>query len=809
MYFSQVRVDPNNADGVYMGGVGLQMTMDGGKTFETDAALVTHDDIHAIWIDPANSDHLVIGNDGGLAVSWDKSRTWQFIPNLPVGLFYHVNYDMAYPYNVCGGMQDNYDWCGPSASRHRAGIMNYDWFQVQGGDGFVSIPDRRDSRWIISESQDGNITRRNKVTGESKNIRPNAQNVTPAPKAGESFRFEWDTPMMYSPHDPSMLMVGANKLFISHDRGDSWTAVSPDLTTGLNRDTVVTMGMKGSDIRISRDDGVSQYPALITIAESPKQAGVFYTGSDDGLVYVSRDAGKNWTNITKNLPGMPAGSWISEVVPSAFDAATVYVTVDNHRINDYKPYIWVSNDFGASFRSLVGNLVGETARTLTEDPKNRDVLYLGSETGLFLSLDRGKSWQRLKANFPTVRVDEITIHPRDNAMLVATHGRALWILDHLEPIQEYAAVQTAEAKLFTVPSALQWKTKDDRNDEFWGHQYFIGENPPDDATIQYFLKQPIADLKVRVSDGTGRLVRELNVPAAKNVAGIHTVCWDMRGDPITVAVDSAAGGRGGRGGGGGGGRGGGRAGAIPGIPEPVPTAGYLPLDPCATEGGGGGGGRGGFGGGGGGLGGPAPFVAPGSYTIALTSGGKALDSKTMRVIGDPDVKFAAGEAERYNTIVNDLHGIQRRGVAVATALNALYPQMADVSKKVAEASTVPATVKSQFESLNKDLDAVRKKFGVPLPTPGAAGGRGGGGGGGRGGAGADPENVLARTSTLKTQLSGIWEAPSASMMRQYTDVKLAMPKAITEGNAVLAKAATVSAALKKYDITLTVPPAPK
>src|SRR6185503_15907079 len=200
--------------------------VDGGATFATDAALATHDDVHAIWIDPNNSNHLWTGNDGGIYESWDMSKTWTFMPNLPVGLFYHVGYDLEYPYNVCGGMQDNYDWCGPSASRHGNGIMNYDWFTVQGGDGFVAIPDRRDSKWIITESQDGNISRKNKITGESKNIRPNAQNTTPAPKQGENFRFEWDTPIMFSPHDPSMLMVGGNKLFISHDRGDSWTAVS-------------------------------------------------------------------------------------------------------------------------------------------------------------------------------------------------------------------------------------------------------------------------------------------------------------------------------------------------------------------------------------------------------------------------------------------------------------------------------------------------------------------------------------------------------------------------------------------------------
>jgi len=328
LYFSQVRVDPNNPERVFQGGVKMSLTIDGGKTSETQASLVAHDDVHAIWMDPANSDHMMIGDDGGVSVSYDGAKTWNFFANLPAGLFYHVGYDMARPFNVCGGMQDNYDWCGPSASRFSNGIMSSEWFQIQGGDGFVAIPDKRDSHWIYSETQDGNITRKHTVTGESKQIRPNALNVTPAPKPGESFRWEWDTPMIISPNDPSALIVAANHVFVSHDRGDSWTMISPDLTTNANRDTIVTMGLKGSEIRISRDDGVSQWPAIVTLAESPRQPGVYYTGSDDGLLYVSRDAGKSWQNITKNLPGAPAGGWVSKVAPSAYDAGTVYVTIE-------------------------------------------------------------------------------------------------------------------------------------------------------------------------------------------------------------------------------------------------------------------------------------------------------------------------------------------------------------------------------------------------------------------------------------------------------------------------------------------------
>jgi photosystem II stability/assembly factor-like uncharacterized protein len=799
MYFSQVRIDPRTPDRIYMGGVKMQMSIDGGRTFETSASLVIHDDIHAIWIDPNNSDHLIIGGDGGLGASYDMAKSWEFMPNLPVGLFYHVGYDMETPYNVCGGMQDNYDWCGPSTSRHTRGIMNYDWFQIEGGDGFVAIPDLRDPRIVYSESQDGNMIRRNKVTGEARPIRPTPANVTPAPAKGETFRFHWDTPLMFSPHDPGTLLVAANKVFKSTDRGDSWTVISPDLTSNANRDSIVTMGVKGSDITIARNDGISAWPAIVALAESPKQAGLYYAGTDDGNVSVSRDGGKSWQNITKNMPGFPAGyAFVSKVAPSRFDAATVYITVDNHRLNDYEPHIWASNDFGATFRSLNGNLKGEVARTLTEDQKNPDVLYLGTETGLFLTLDRGKSWRRLKANFPNVRVDEITLHPRDNAMLVATHGRALWILDHLAPIQEYAAAQSAatDAKLFSVPAALEWKMKDDRNDEFWGHQYFVGENPPLEAVIPMHLKRSVSDLKVRISDGAGKIVRDIAVTSARNQGGIQTVCWDLRVEPIPA--DSAAAGRGGAGGGGGSGGRGGRGGppAVPGVPGPEPAAGYLPSNPCSEPITGAGAGGFGFGG----AANVGPYVMPGTYTVSLMAGGKTLDSKTMKVNMDPAVQLAEATRRRYDAIVVELHDAQRAGTMTANALNALYPQVTAAATKLKDMNNVPAAVKSQFDAFNKELDAVRVKFGVPL----GAGGRGGGGGGG-GRGGADPENVLARASALKGAVMGVWETPSEATVRQSADARAALQRAVVEANALMAKAMTMSQTLKPYDITLTRP----
>ncbi|HWW88508.1 MAG TPA: hypothetical protein VNZ26_33170, partial [Vicinamibacterales bacterium] len=443
MYFSQIRIDPNDPDVIVYGGVDLHMSTDGGRSVNTAAASKIHSDHHAIWIDPSNSNHIIDGNDGGLAVTWDQAKTWTFLPNLPVGLFYHVSYDMATPYNICGGMQDNYVWCGPSAVRGAAGIANYHWVTMQGGDGFVALQDPTDYRVAYSESQDGNMVRIDRVTGETMSIRPQ-------PQAGEpALRWNWDTPIFMSPSDPKIIYAASNKLFRSANRGLTWEGSGPDLTSNANREDIVTMAVKGSDIRIAKDDGIQAWPTIVSFAESAKHAGLLYAGTDDGNVQISRDTGRSWTNITDKIPSLPKGIWVSEVVPSRFDEGTVYATFDNHRQNDFETYVYVSHDFGQTWQSTSNNLKGEAIKTLTEDQKNPDVLYLGAETGLFVSIDRGKSWSRIRANLPTVRIDEITLHPRDNAMILATHGRTIWILDHLEPIQEYAAARAAsgDAKL--------------------------------------------------------------------------------------------------------------------------------------------------------------------------------------------------------------------------------------------------------------------------------------------------------------------------------------------------------------------------
>ena len=777
MYFSQVRIDPNDPEVVYLGGVGLHQTLDGGKTMQTDVAQPTHDDVHAIWINPLNPDHVIIGNDGGLAASYDKAKTWQFFPNLPVGLFYHVSVDNATPFNVCGGMQDNYDWCGPSAVRGAAGIGNHHWATVQGGDGFVVVQDLNDPRTVYSESQDGNLTRVDRVTFESISIRPQ-----PAP--GEKpLRWHWDTPMILSPVDRKTLYVAANRVFRSADRGLSWTALSDDLTGAADRDQIVTMGVKGSDIRISRNDGISAWPTIVSLAESPKRAGLLYAGTDDGSLHVTRDGGKTWTSVYAKLPNAPKGGFVSRIAASRFDEGTVYVTIDDHRQNDYDTYIYVSSDFGQTFRSLNGNLSGAVVKTITEDQKNADVLYVGAETGLFVSIDRGRAWHHVKGNLPTVRVDEIALHPRDNAMVLATHGRALWVLDHLEPIQEYAAAQstTADAKLFTPPpTAMYRRPARDRNYEFWGDQTFFGENPPAGAVISWFNRKAVGEVTLKITDALGKDVREISGPvlASYNTAGMQSACWDLRVQPVPMPPPA---GLRGAGGGAAEGRGG------PGAAQPA-------RNPFGAGCGGGGGGFGGGGFGGAGGGNPGPFVLPGVYTVALVVDGKTIESKPLRVTADPEVALTDLERKKMFDMAMEMHELQRRGTDLAVNVQTLSRQAADIATALGSRADVPAEVKASFEAFNKELATLTPKFAAPT---------GGRGGGGRGGA-PTGDQPLARAAQAKNGLMGGMPATEQTM-KAYADAKAQMPKVAAEANALFAKAATLGPALAKYNLTLTAP----
>lgn len=592
MYYSQVRVDPSNPEIVYTGGLNFSRSTDGGKTFKNLQG-VAHSDHHAIWINPKNGQHVMVGNDGGLDVSYDQGENFDFINTVAVAQFYAVSADMRKPYFVCGGLQDNGSWCGPSAIRSAgggfgggagAGITNADWFRVGGGDGFYTQNDPTDFNIVYAESQNGAVQRIDLRTGRSTSIRPRAasprggrgggggggggfggggfgggnltSNIVPAPPQGEQYRFNWSTPIVLSPHNPRVVYVGANKLFKSLDRGDTWTATI-DLTKQIDRRKLPIMDVPGDQPMASKNDGVANYSNITTIAESSVLPGVLWVGTDDGNVQVSKDGGATWTNVAANIKGVANDTYqVSRVEPSHFDAATCYVTIDNHRNDDLKPYVFVSRDYGATWTNIANNLpaVGNV-NVIREDLKNKSLLFVGTEFGLFVSLNGGAEWKPFMTGLPTVRVDDLLIHPRDNDLIAGTHGRGIWICDDISALQQLNdKVIAADAHLFDIRPGVQWFNDITLSRYAGGQKAFRGDNAPAGTAISYYLKAaPTGDVKLTVSDITGKVVR--NLTGTKDI-GLNRLQWNLRGDapqrpfgPGGPGGPGSAGGAGGAGGG--------------------------------------------------------------------------------------------------------------------------------------------------------------------------------------------------------------------------------------------------------------------
>ena len=578
MYYSQVRIDPNNDQIIYTLGAGASKSTDGGRIFRSMGG-EGHGDHHALLIDPANSNRLLIGNDGGMDMSYDQGATWEDITTMAAGQFYAVSADMRKPYYVCGGLQDNGSWCGPSAMRGGQSV-NFDWYRIGGGDGFYTQNDPAD--WTIgySESQDGNTSRYDLRTGRSQSIRPRppqpppaggagqrgagapdpaaaqqqfggrgmgaSGNIIPAPSPDTVYRFYWNTPFILSPHDPATLFLGGDRLFKSADRGTLYTA-SPDLTRNIGRNERPIMGVGGEAPMASKHDGAASYSNIVTISESPAVAGVLWVGTNDGNVQVSRDGGATWKNVVDAIRGAPAETHVSRVEASHFDGGTCYVTLDGHRADDHKPYVFVTRDYGASWQAIANNLPEGNVNVIREDPKNRNLLYLGTEYAFYVSLNGGREWKRFMNGLPTVRIDDILVHPRENDLIVGTHGRSIWIIDDITPLQQLTdAVLAGDAHVFDVRANVLWLNDIMLARGAGGAKHFRGENPPDGSAISYYLKSaPQGDVKIVITDVAGRTIREL---AGTANAGINRVQWDFGATPPQMAA--------GRGGGGGGGRGG-------------------------------------------------------------------------------------------------------------------------------------------------------------------------------------------------------------------------------------------------------------
>jgi photosystem II stability/assembly factor-like uncharacterized protein len=703
-YYSQVRIDPNNDQKVWVLGAPLYYTEDGGRTFRQDRWQKIHSDFHALWIDPANSDHMILGSDGGITMTHDGGRNWDYVNNVPIGQYYEIAYDMQKPYHLCGGLQDNNSWCGPSATTTQRGISNDEWTTVGGGDGFYAQVDPTDANIVYAESQDGNLLRRDLRTGESRSLRPLEEN-----DQARRYRFQWNSPVLISAHDPKTLYYGGNHLFKSTDRGDSWERLGPDLTTGIERDKQPILGKVPDKDTLSRHDGVQQFPCITTLSESPLRAGLIWVGTDDGNVQVTRDGGKTWSNVVNKMPGVRKGAYVSRVVASPHDEGIAYVAFDNHRSDDYSVYLYMTSNYGDTW-TRIGNGIPEEAGTVhvvREDPKNRNLLFAGTEFGLFLSFDRGSNWQRMKSGLPTVPVDDIQIHPREHDLILATHGRSLMIMDDITPLEEMSDnVLAADLHLFDMRSGITWHLANNKGNV--GARDFIAPNPPYGVIVDYFLKAKLEGrnpVKITVADKAGAKIREINGTAE---TGINRVAWDLRLD--APARPDGQGGRGGAG------EAGGEAAGEPGGAGPAARGPGGPGGPGGAAGPGAGGGAGGGGGGGGGFGfggGRGPLVDPGDYTITVAAGGKS-ESKTVAVEEDPRVSMSAEDRTQRRQALAKLYAMARQAdegrrkiVAIRTSLTALT----DGWKRPA-ASKVPDDVKKSADALLVKVKEVAGTFEV-------------------------------------------------------------------------------------------------
>ena len=517
-YFAHLAVDPTDFNTVYKPGLMLTQSTDGGKSFSSGLGFggSVHSDHHALWINPKNPNEMLLGTDGGVYMTYDKSRTWRHIRALPVSQFYRVSYDMDWPYNVYGGLQDNGSWTGPS--RDIAGIQNRDWRNIGGGDGFWAFRDPTDPDLVFVEYQGGQISRLRLSTGENKEIKP-------LEAAGDpEYRFNWNTPIHLSPTRPGTMYLGSQFLFRSRDRGDSWEKISPDLTTNDPK----KQGKKSGGLTVD-NSSAENHTTIYSISESPKNAEVIWVGTDDGNVQVTRDAGKTWTNVTGNVAGVPRGTWVSHVEASPHDEATAFATFDGHAMGDMKPYVYKTADFGKTWTSLGTDTISGYAHTVKQDPVNPDLLFAGTEMGLYISADGGSRWARFTGKLPKVAVRDLAIHPRESDLILATHGRGIYIVDDITPLRSLTrealeadvTMLPARPSPMIIPAAIQ---------DFPGDDEFVGANPEEAATIVYYLKKRhlIGDMKLEVYNDKGEKVASL--PAGKR-RGMNRVSWPMRLPP--------------------------------------------------------------------------------------------------------------------------------------------------------------------------------------------------------------------------------------------------------------------------------------
>jgi photosystem II stability/assembly factor-like uncharacterized protein len=638
-YFARLVVDPTNPERVFKPDGDLIVSDDGGRTF-TSSGGGAHGDWHDVWIDPDNPKHVVGGDDGGLWISWDGGNRWWKVGNLPISQFYHVSLDDKDPYDVYGGLQDNACFVGPSAAP--GGITNAKWENYCGGDGFVVLVDPTDPDALYNETQGGYVQRVDRRTGAARDIQPKAG-------YGEKLRFNWNTPLVLSPTQKGTLYIGAQFLFRSRDRGFTWERISPDLTTN---DPEKQKQEESGGVTVDNSEA-EMHTTIYSISESPRDPRVLWVGTDDGNLQLTRDGGATWSNLVSNVPGLPPASWVSWVEASRFEAGVAYAAFDRHSLGDMTPWVYKTTDFGRSWSRIVSPEKGVRgfAHVIKEDVVDPKLLFLGTEFGLWISVDGGESWAEFKGGeFPSVPVREVQVHPRDNDLVIATHGRGIWIVDDITPLRSLSAELLAKTASF-LPGRPAQQRMPAQGGWVEGDATFVGRNPQGGAVITYYqrARHLFGPIKLEILDSAGKLVD--TVPAAKR-RGINRVSWSMR-----VA------------------------------PPRVPRAAQLAFN--AAQG---------------------PRVLPGTYTVRLTKGGEVLETK-LEVDVDRRAPYGPEERKEQFEAAMRVHALFGRMSDIVDRIEGAR-QALDARAKAAPAGDALATrarqVAARLEDLRKKIVATKE-----------------------------------------------------------------------------------------------------
>ena len=632
MYYSHIFVDPNNDDIVYMLATEFYRTKDAGKTFYQMPTRPTYDvgvhsDHHTLWINPNNSNHFFLAGDAGLHESWDGGIAYNRLNNIPIGQFYGIGADMEVPYNIYGGMQDNHSWMGPSATRHWLGILADDWKQVGFGDGMYQQPDP-ESSMLYNASQNGNMIRVDRKTG-------NMQGLKPFPSdSKEKYRFDWVTPLAISKHSSKKVFLGGNRLFISDNGGDSWEQTE-DLSSNTNRDSLTIMGVLGADIKLSKNDGTSSYGEIISISESPLWHRVIWVGTDDGNIQVSRDGGEKWEEVSGNITGIPAGSYVSRVLSSIRDRGSAYVTFDRHREGDWKPYVYRTEDYGKTWVPLTRGLPSGSVNVIAEHPDNPDVLFLGTEHAVYLSVNAGSDWTKFKSNLPTTLYDDLLIHPREKDLVLGTHGRSFWVLDDTSPLAEWSTVYNKPVHVFSVRAATlfhYWKDTSYRAQEEWA-----GENPPYGAIISYLVNSDVDSVTITVKRRKSQIIRTYRQPVVKG--SIQRLAWDLKYPPPSSQQNESK-----------------TEGLQKPKPEDILPKPAHPLDP------------------------QGPSVSPGVYTVTIAAGNET-STQPIRVNPDPKLNLKVGDYRQQEKFLVKLMVIYENAYAMNEKLKSKIKDLEELLDK--------------------------------------------------------------------------------------------------------------------------------